>query len=462
MDALLLDLLRCPFCGGHFNAADPNPLTDGQGYGILTCYCGHYPVVAGIPILKRDTTGDIHEVMTLIEAGQHEEALLTLLTPAASALVPAWKRRLPTTRGLRWLKYLGQRQALRKWRTRAVSPFIKQKSQVTACDLFAFYFHNKKDSYDYFAFRPGQPRHLVSLSFTSLIQQPQKPILDFACGCGHVTYSLGQRTGNQPIIGVDDFFFGLYVAKYWIAPQAHYVCCTADTALPFSNDTFSAVFCSDAFHYFAHKIATFREFTRVIEPEGLIMLVWMHNALWRCAHDGLPLPPEGYQALVGDMPHRLVADKDVLMRYLQKQGPPLAWSAEPTVLAQAPLLSLVASHNQEIFQDHGTFADWPHAQGRLGLNPLYVAEEWSHDDVHLRRTFPSAFYESEHAQCKSYLPERMNVQATVIDHLVQGQRSAELERLIDQCVILAMPDRYRKSSQEPELWASSLQQENLE
>jgi ubiquinone/menaquinone biosynthesis C-methylase UbiE/uncharacterized protein YbaR (Trm112 family) len=447
MDKWLLDLLRCPFCGGHLNAAEPNPVTNGQGYGILTCYCGRYPVVAGIPVLKRDSPRHIDNVITLIEAGQHEKALLTLLAPSASTLTPAWARSLPTIKGLRWLRYRGQQLALRKWYTRAVGPLVRQRNQMTACDLFAFYFHNKKDSYDYFAFRPGQPRHLVSLAYTSLIHQPPKPILDFACGCGHVTYSLGHRAGNQPVIGVDDFFFGLYVAKYWIAPQAHYICCTADSALPFPDAAFSAVFCSDAFHYFANKVATFREFKRVIEPQGLIMMMWIHNALWRCPHDGLPLPPEGYEALVRDMPHRLVADTDVLMRYLQKQGPPLARSAEPAALARAPLLSIVASHNQEIFQDHGVFTDWPHAKGRLGLNPLYVAEEQnSHgEDVHLRRMFPSAFYENEHGQCKIYLPERTKMQATLIDHLTQGRRSPELEHLIDQCVILAMPDRYRRS-----------------
>jgi SAM-dependent methyltransferase len=254
------------------------------------------------------------------------------------------------------------------------------------------------------------------------------------------------------VIGVDDFFFGLYMAKNWIAPKAGYICCAADTALPFADASFSVAFCSDAFHYFVHKVTSLRELTRIVERDGFIISVWMHNALWRCAHDGLPLPPEGYDALLGDMPHRLVADTDVLTRYLRKQGPALARSADHKALTRAPLLSLVASHRPEIFQDYGEFADWPHAAGSLGLNPLYVVEDQAqHGMVQLRRTFPSAFYEAEHAQCKMYLPETVQVPRTILDNIMHGQRIPEVESLIEQYVVLGMPDRYRRSPQERDL-----------
>ena len=84
---------------------------------------------------------------------------------------------------------------------------------------------------------------------------------------------------------------------------------------------FSAAFCTDAFHYFVNKATSVGELKRLTQDDGLIVLVWIHNALFRCPYDGLPLPPEGYQALVADMPHRLVADSDVLVRYLRKEGP---------------------------------------------------------------------------------------------------------------------------------------------
>ena len=87
---------------------------------------------------------------------------------------------------------------------------------MTACDLFDLYFRKSglkmMHAYDYFVFRFGQPRHLVSLSLASLIRQPNKPILDLACGFGHLTRSLVQQAEGQQVIGVDRNFFGLYVA----------------------------------------------------------------------------------------------------------------------------------------------------------------------------------------------------------------------------------------------------------
>jgi SAM-dependent methyltransferase len=278
----------------------------------------------------------------------------------------------------------------------------------------------------------------------SLIDQPRKPILDLACGCGHITRSLVQRAKGQPVMGVDSSFFGLYIAKHWIAPEAEYVCCTADGSLPFPNGALSAVFCSDAFHYFPNKATAIGEFERLTQHDGLLILARIHNALLRQPYDGLPLPPEGYRALVADIPHRLMADSDVLARYRHKLGPSLARPDDLRYLAQAPVLSLVASHRRDVFQDYGPFEEWPHAGGRLGLNPLFLVEEREEfGNVRLRRTFPSAFYEEHHAECKDYMPETVKIPRDQWANLSDGERGPEVERLIEQCVLMGMPKRYR-------------------
>ena len=52
MDAI--EILRCPFCWSEFQ---PEPLNGSlfqvDGYGTLTCECGIFPVVNGIPVLDR-------------------------------------------------------------------------------------------------------------------------------------------------------------------------------------------------------------------------------------------------------------------------------------------------------------------------------------------------------------------------------------------------------------------------
>ena len=205
---------------------------------------------------------------------------------------------------------------------------------------------------------------------------------------------------------------------------AEYVCCAGHTALPFPDGAFSAVFCSDAFQYFLSKATSTRELKRLTQDEGIIVLFWVRNGLLEHPYTGLALPPAGYQALVADMPHRLVADSEVLARYLQKQGPPLANSADIESLASEPVLSIVASHRPEALVDYDTFQDWPHAQGRLDLNPLYVKETKNgNGSVSLRRSFPSPQYEDLNQECKSYLPPSVDVNESIWTDLANGKQT---------------------------------------
>jgi ubiquinone/menaquinone biosynthesis C-methylase UbiE/uncharacterized protein YbaR (Trm112 family) len=455
MKISLLDQLRCPFCGGNLSPATADRVADELEYTVLSCYCDHYPVVAGIPILKKGTIGTAGQtadaVNALIEAGRHREALLAMVMPrrpASAELAPAWMQALPSVRGVGRLQGLVGRLALRRWREQAVALLTPSGDQVTACDLLDLHFRRSgrpKERYNYFFLRYSQPRHLVALSFASLIHQPHKPILDLACGFGHITRHLLQRTQDQPVIGVDLDYFSLYVAKGWIAPKAEYVCCAADISLPFPDGTFSTAFCSDAFQLFDHKVTCMRELKRLTQNDGLIILVAVRNMLVKQHLYGnrCSLLPEGYEALVADMPHRLIANRDVLARYLQKQGPPLACSADIGRLTDEQWLSVVASHRKELLHDYGGFEDWPHAAGRLMLNPLYREEGRDRfGKVHLRLTMPSAWYEQENGECRQYEPETVSIDSKALIDLAHGRRTEDLERLLEQCVVLGMPERY--------------------
>jgi hypothetical protein len=78
------------------------------------------------------------------------------------------------------------------------------------------------------------------------------------------------------------------------------------------------------------------------------------------------------------------------------------------------------------------------------VNPLYEVERRDEfGNVRLRRTFPSALYEEENAECKEYLPEIVEIQSEILADLAQGKRTAGVEKLIEQYVVLGMPERYR-------------------
>jgi SAM-dependent methyltransferase len=347
-------------------------------------------------------------------------------------------------------------QAVDKWEAQAEALLTSPVEQMTACDLIDFYFNNSGvnatiDDYYYFVFRFSQPRHLVPLAFASVIQQPKKPILDLACGFGHVTRCLLPRAKDQLVIGMDRNFFALYVARHWLASKAKYVCGAADASLPFRDAAFSAAFCMDAFHVFPNKVNCIRELKRLTQEEGTIILSSLRNRLVNAEPFSWAslLPPKGYEALVADMPHCMVADREVLDRYLQKQGPSLVRSAEIEDLANEQWLSIVASHRRELFQNYGSFEDWPHADGCLSLNPLYVEDGRDQlGNLRLRRVFPSAWYKEENAVYghQHYLPETVSVKETALADLGHRKRSPDVDQLIEQCVVVGMPERFMPAS----------------
>jgi len=433
--------LRCPFCGGQFNVTEGDGVSGRMEYGILTCYCSRFPVVAGIPILKRDKTTE--EAIALVEGSRHFDAILALIQPGRISMPPIWKLSSFLPLGNR-LKGLAHQKMLQEWRERIAALLLRmdQGDRVTVCELLDCYFKNK-EHYNYFAYRFGQPRYLAALSFVTLIRQPKTMVLDFGCGQGHITRSLIHLANGRPVIGVDQSFWGLYVAKRWIAPEAEYICCSADNTLPFADKVFSAVFSSDAFHYIVNKRSSVQELNRVT-AEGVIILTWVHNRRVRVPYDGVPLPPEGYHALFHDLPHRIVADEDILDRYLRKQGPDLSIQPDRAYLHQKPLLSIVASTQKDIFRDHGSFEEVPHAKGRLGINPLYKMEmvEGELGKSVFGRKFPSRYYEEEHSEYKKFMPETIEVDSKVLSDLASGKRTSAIERLIDRFIVLGIPDNF--------------------
>lgn len=452
MHISLLDILRCSDCGGRYTASH----SAGQGrrieYAVLACQCRRIPVVAGILIFA-ETAGvaqlSREAIVQLIESGRGRAALLALVMPVdppGESLAPEWARKLPDLPGLRRVRFLAQRWELGRWR-REARQLLTDYAHALAMDLLDLHYHRSgsphPNVYDYFAYRFGQPRYLVALALASQITAPSWPILELACGFGHITSFLTQRSLGQQVVGIDINFLALYIAQHWIAPEANYLCAPADQPLPFDADTFAATLCSDGFHYFSDKQTAVAEMQRVLRPDGMILLAVLRNALFDYAYAGRPLTPEGYRRLLGDMPARLIPDLDLLERYLQGAGPALASPAAPEAIVASPTLSIVASHERAHFRDHGRFDEWPHAEGAIQINPIYTAEaDATPGHVLLRRRFISEHYAHDHGESADYLPDHVVVSDATLATLNQQRQRPEVEALIAHCVAIHIPERY--------------------
>ena len=453
MNKLLLGALRCPFCSGKFTVTKGDEQSDNWEYAVLSCYCEGYPVVAGIPVIRKGVLGAKGEtnrtVSQFIESGKNQEALLAMATPsiASAELAPAWLQQLPQVKGMGKIRSMFGRFAMPRWTERAQELLIAGPQGKTAKDCFdSFAFHSgiKNEEYNYFIYRFGQPRHLVALSLMTLIESPRKPVLDFGCGFGHLTSHLLRRIGHQPLIGADQDFRRLYVAKNILATDGLYVCCDGDTSLPLINEFFSVVYSSDTLYMVTNKVICSREIQRVVDSDGLIVVAGIHNRLAE-PQKGWVLPYPTYGELFDPLPHRILANTDVLNRYVDKRGPALTRSSAKRTLDDEPWFSIVATKREELLVDRGPFADWPHAEGQLELNPLYkpVGDHGNVTGETLyRHTFPSSWYEQENGDCRKYEPDSVSISSQILKDLSSRTRTTGMEDLIAQCVIVGIPDRF--------------------
>lgn len=323
----LLPFLQCPTCGERLTFKPvPRPKLGGDEFGILNCSCTKYPLIYGIPIIGQTrvgffehTTGSLgsdgttpEELVRLLISGRGDEALLRCLSPP---LRPHWSRSLGGRLSKSWklARWYGRREMVK---------ILANRDAITAREVLQFYFSKEAlgaDLGDYFIHRFGQPRHLAALALTSNITGDEMPILDVACGAGHLDHYLTCRRHRTQVIGVDINFFQIWIAQHWIAPLARYVCCNVTDGLPFCSDSFSAVVVSDAYHYFPHRDQFINEIDRVA-PEKTLIFTRVGNRDVM-PNEGLELSLQNYIHELGRKNTQVFSEEELVRDYLDNRNP---------------------------------------------------------------------------------------------------------------------------------------------
>lgn len=453
----MFSLLQCPYCKNSFDFIRiEQQHVAARTFGVLNCSCFRYPVVDGIPIFSKQPTavrshvsgysfitGPAPDILvTLILQGKGLKALLSLI--AFPWCPPAFKK-------IRFLKNISQRNPLR-----AITVWLRKlilwhwvadlANSLTAEDWFSLFYKKSLiygDLFSYFFFRFGQPRHLAALSLMTIFPQSQKPILDLACGFAHLSHYLTECEKAHQVVALDRNFFQLWVAKYWIAPKAHYVCGDADSPMPFKDATLSGVLCSDAFHYFDNKMECLNEMRRCA-PKGTMILTRVGNKLVQ-PNEGKELTTEGYLELVNDAECRVLGETQLVDSYLQGIGPALLSAAPPKSLKNEKWLSIVLSNDRSILANHGKFGTLPHSVGRLGLNPIYRLRSGNNGSMNLSFQFPSAWFAFENEMMRMYHRPTISIQKEILHCIRNNIRSKDVDELIARFVVLGMPERYARS-----------------
>jgi SAM-dependent methyltransferase/uncharacterized protein YbaR (Trm112 family) len=462
--ARLLAALRCPVCrqplvfseAPHQPAALPNHEQAGA-YGVLLCDTHVYPVIDGIPVLRtgqvsvqdhmtgrEEVAGpSVADLVETVQGPKPVEALVDLLAfppalPLGLEQLPVL--RLPFTRGPGNRAMVAARRA--KVRHLLAAPIAEQTAQDW---LELGYLRSRnvnRELYPYFLLRFGQPRYLASLSLATLLPTDGRPVLDLACGFGHLLHHLGSRANPVPTVGVDRNFFQLWVARRWIAPHSDYVCADAAKPLPFADDAFGAAVCTDAFHLFPNQRACLAELRRC---GGLVVIDRVGNGLLEPHDVESELHPAGYVDLLDGAPYRMIGQRELVADYLAGHGPALAKQKPLIEFAEEKWLSMIIDPTGDSFVDHPDFATAPHGEGRLGVNPIYRVEH-DEQDVRLLFEFPSTWYAFENFDMLSYHSAGIRLSSTEFAAARAGKPGARTDDLVRRFVLIGMPERYARVS----------------
>ena len=425
----LLDLLCCPFCGTRLSLVENEALVragDRIESGVLGCECCAFPIVAGIPVLIADDL--TRDAMHALEAGRGEEALFMLLGLADAARAGAFRLLL----------------------ARDEPPTYREALAILCEDAEGHCF----------AYRFADPNYVMFEGLLQAIGQQERTvagrILDVGGGSGHVTRVLIdlQRERRSPGGGssgpaaqpsetvlADLFFWKLWLATRFIAPECAPVCCDANAPLPFVRDAFSLVMIADAFPYIWHKRLAADELTRLARPDGVVVLPHLHSALGENFSAGNTLTPGAYRDLFAVQQPRLFSDERLLAELLTDRVVDLTHDVTPEALGQEPSCTLIASRNGDLFRRY----DVPVVHGVTGelqVNPLYGVERQGGSSI-LTLTFPTPEYEEEFGSgCRRYLPDTVTVDADLTRPFVAAALGAAYGELRRRRIVIDAPARY--------------------
>jgi uncharacterized protein YbaR (Trm112 family)/SAM-dependent methyltransferase len=418
MHTSLLDILRCPYCGTALTVVENDALLrDGPHIeeGVLGCECCAYPVVAGIPVLIADdpTRRAMHE----LEAGRRDEALFDLLGRSGD---------------------VARQNGLRELTARGDATY--REALALLCD---------DAEGTYFLYRFTDPTHVTIEALVRALAQQVWPVrgrvLDLCGGTGHLTRVLAglPRPGvpSEPrTVLADVYFWKLWLARRFNAPDAAPVCCDANHPLPFARDTFSTVLLADAFPYIWHKRLLAEEMMRLAGEEGVVVMPHLHSALGENFSAGDTLTPAAYHALFAPQGPRLFSDTRLFDDVVERRVIDLTGDVTPGQLGAESSFTLVSSRRADLFRRYEVPEDRT-VTGELAVNPLYRVERKGEASI-LTLEFPTPEYAEEFGACRRYMPDTLTVEADLTRPIRRDALGSRYAELRDRRVLIDAPVGY--------------------
>ena len=253
------DILRCPFC---WSDLIPESLTGSlfnvDGFGTLTCECGIFPVIDGIPVFDRRHNDQ--RLVALLKQGAFSTAASECL------MVDIW--RAPRLLRLLW-------RLLRKF---DVPNGLYERIKMCRTFREALPIGVPASAYhEYLRCRFSDPSFVAGEWLLANTQPTSGWVLDLPAGAGHFSQVLRQRHPQAQIVTADASFFFMMMVKRFVVPTATAICLDGNAPLPFKADQFELAVSADGWHYLEAQALFLHELMRVKRPEANLIMLHAHN-----------------------------------------------------------------------------------------------------------------------------------------------------------------------------------------
>lgn len=430
-----LKLMKCPYCGNDFRIEEVYEENDkGIINGCIKCECDIYPILEDILILKKDNMKKY--IIKLLKDNNIREAVAFSLSEHIEYMCDI-------------MNYLESREhykinknlfALVKIRHLLKNRYKKYTDKsLSFCEVmgsspYEIYLKHRFSTESFWSLYP----------FVPLLKRNNGRILDLGCGAGHASFVISSYVNPDELVCADHTFKSLYLARKYSAKGSHFICLDANYPLPFNDNIFSSVVMLDAFHYVNAKALLAKECERVLNQEGMLLLLHLHSALSEDISFEEQLSPSTWVSLFNNLKAIAMPEKSIVEDFILRYRLDLSKKYTEHELNSSEAILIVAGVDLECLE--GVWKDILKIKNNLIINPIYKMKK-NGNKILLNREFPSASFRKEYPLVERYLSDKCEIDKIIVNGRsvdISRSNEGEIEDLMRKFVIINVPERFIK------------------
>jgi SAM-dependent methyltransferase len=453
MKSDFIHFLECQNCKSGFKVKD---VYTKQGKDLINatieCQCSVYPVLGGIPIIKKPSP---HEhisnnayIMERLKIGKIDDAVALPFEGEKKDKTLLWLYVLLEETGMFKKSIYPLISLIRKLKKNNYKKYADNKlSFLELIDAVGWgtWGDYLKHRFSCSSFWPLYP-------FMSIMRERSDMVLDLLCGTGHASYVISQNAKPKKHVCADLNYSLLFMAKKYFVKDAEFICLDGNDPLPFKDNIFSSNLMIDSTHYVSNRVYLAKECERTLKSNGILFWLHLHNKLQKNTSEGYALSPSKWTALISRLETKVFPEDKLIEDYMLRQRLDLASDVPEIDINSSSSLCLIGTNENEIYAkyDEIEIPSFKSVKTPV-INPIYNITS-SSGGAQLVRTDVNDIYKNEYPLTFNYLPKKYTIKGN-LSRYFEGSKlnipadislddKKEIEKLLMKFIIIDVPKRY--------------------